>query len=369
MRIKDITISESAAGATVAANAVWDKPSLPPERVYFTYRDTPASALAAPSDAFAASMLVPCMAVGEDVVVDEPVSTRLQNGARIVVDIFLSWRRGGPYRTRLIAPAADRSALAPTEVAACFSGGADSFFTILRRPDVTTLMTLVGYDMRHEQRPVFESFLPRLASAAERLGRRMIVVDTNVYEVGRRFLGNGSHHGAVLAGAALGLSGTLRRLYIPGSWSYRMMRPQGSHPFIDPLWSTESLEVVHDGPEYCKIERVLAIAESDVALDTLRVCFRRPELYNCCRCEKCVLVALTLHHAGTLNRCKTLSLPPLPRLRRMLISPDWMPRFAMIRDLLDDGDVKRAVSRAMTVSRLLAPARPVSKVLRRAGLR
>jgi hypothetical protein len=371
VRIADVTVSETAEGAKLGAVAVWDAPSLPPEPIYFVYRGVGADALAAPGDALASAMVIPCMALGEDLIVDAPVSTKLQSGIRTIVDIFLSWGRG-PYRTRLQAPDADRSTLHPAEIGACWSGGADSFHTILRERDepITTLLTMVGYDMRHEKRPIFEGFLPRLSSAAERMGREMIVVDTNVYEVGRRHLGNAAHHGAVLAAMALGISGRLRRFHIPSSWAYRLMKPHGSHPFIDPLWSSESLEVIHDSPELCKIERVTAIAHSDVVLDTLRVCSRFPERYNCGLCDKCVFVALVLHQEGTLDRCSTLPRPsPAHVVRRMLISPEWRTRFEMLRDHIDDPEYKRALAWSLRTSRLLTPARPVSKVLRKLGLR
>jgi len=367
LRIADVAVSETSAGARLAATAVWD--GRPPDPVHFVYRGVDAAAIVAPGDALAAALVVPCMTVGEDLVLDVPVSSKLQEGIRTIVDVFLSWKMG-TYRTRLEAPPVDRPR-APGEVAACFSGGADSFFTILRERDdpITTLLTIVGYDMRGQNRPVFESFLPRLSSAASRMGRQMLVVDTNVYEVGRKHLGSAHHHGAVLAAAAHGLAGRLRRLHIPSSWSYRLMKPHGSHPFTDPLWSSESLEIVHDSPEFCKIERVTAIAHSDVVLDTLRVCARYPQQYNCGRCNKCVLVALALHQAGTLDRCRTLPRPTPGQIRRMLISPLWHARFEMMHDQLDDAELRDAVAFALRVSRLLRPAQPVSKALRRVGLR
>jgi hypothetical protein len=147
------------------------------------------------------------------------------------------------------------------------------------------------------------------------------------------------------------------------------MKPHGSHPFTDPLWSSDSVEVIHDGAEFCKIERVMAIAQSDVVLDTLRVCFRHLERYNCGRCEKCVLVALALHQAGTLDRCRTLPRPSPRLIRRMFINPKWIKRFEMMRDQIDDPALKRALTFSIAKSRLLAPALPVARGLRRAGFR
>ena len=62
----------------------------------------------------------------------------------------------------------------------------------------------------------------------------------------------------------------------------------GSHPLLDPLWSTETLAFVHDGCEANRMEKVRRIAESPLLLEGLRVCVddRGPDVYNCGSCWK-----------------------------------------------------------------------------------
>jgi hypothetical protein len=71
---------------------------------------------------------------------------------------------------------------------------------------------------------------------------------------------------------------------------------------LDPLWSTETLTVVHDGCEMGRIDKVRFMAESQLVLDTLRLC----PAYNCGRCIKCLPTIIDLLQAGALDRCATL---------------------------------------------------------------
>ena len=76
----------------------------------------------------------------------------------------------------------------------------------------------------------------------------------------------------------------------------------GSHPALDPLWSTETLEFVHDGCEATRIEKVALIAEPDVALKFLRVCGEDHNgAYNCGWCEKCIRTKINFISLGRLT--------------------------------------------------------------------
>jgi hypothetical protein len=80
--------------------------------------------------------------------------------------------------------------------------------------------------------------------------------------------------------------------------------PAGNHPLLDPCWSSEALEFVHDGLEATRIEKVRLIAQDERALGWLRVCVRPTEdSLNCGRCEKCLRTMINLHAVGALERC------------------------------------------------------------------
>jgi hypothetical protein len=114
------------------------------------------------------------------------------------------------------------------------------------------------------------------------------------------------YHGSVLASTAHALGGVLGRCVIPSTHTYAELLPWGSDPLLDPLWSTEGVEVIHDGCETTRTEKVQRLAEWPLALQHLRVCWPDwIEEYNCGKCEKCIRTMIALHVAGALPRSRT----------------------------------------------------------------
>ncbi len=191
-------------------------------------------------------------------------------------------------------------------VGSFFSGGVDSFDTLLaHRDEITHLIFLEGFDFVVDARAVADRAAAAAASVAAELGKELITVSTDV----RRVFPHVEWrwwHGGCLAAAALLLQEHLHTVYIPGSASWSELLPWGSHPDIDPLWSTECLEFRHDGIERDRFTKVAALAEEPVALAHLRVCWEnRDGAYNCGRCEKCLRTMMLLHLVGALPRART----------------------------------------------------------------
>jgi hypothetical protein len=94
---------------------------------------------------------------------------------------------------------------------------------------------------------------------------------------------------------------------IPASHTFDQQIPWGSHALLDPLWSTEVQDVIHDGCEATRIQKVSReIVHSPIALEHLRVCWRKPnDDYNCGKCEKCLRTQINLRLCDALDRCAT----------------------------------------------------------------
>ena len=138
--------------------------------------------------------------------------------------------------------------------------------------------------------------------------KRVIEIETNVGLFLDSYLLSLYSHGAFLSSVGHLLSSFFCLIYIPASYTYadtnRLL--WGSHPRVDPLWSTEALGFIHDGCEATRVEKAALIAKSDVALNSLRVCFVGHNLpYNCGRCEKCIRTMINLHCVDALDRCTT----------------------------------------------------------------
>jgi len=112
------------------------------------------------------------------------------------------------------------------------------------------------------------------------------------------------YHGAVLAAIGLALRPALSRVFIAATHTYDFLRPWGSSPLLDPLWSTDAVQLVHDGAEATRTDKVMNwICRSDLALENLRVCLSNDDQYNCGRCEKCMRTMIPIYVAGCLEKC------------------------------------------------------------------
>jgi hypothetical protein len=268
-------------------------------------------------------MLLAAMRLAMPLRVEGIVSEKMMAGAHRFMEIVHGWRREYrpvPIEADEVRPlrlgSGQASRAEGRQAASFFSGGVDSFYTALTRgrADVpphqrlSALIFIHGFDIRLGDEQAHKTALAGLSAAAAELGQDLLCASTNLRQVTRRICDWPYYHGQVMAGVALGLSGMLRRVYIPSTYTARTPLPHGTHPLLDPLWSTETLDFVHDGSEVTRTEKVISrISRSPAALAHLRVCANyRSGLYNCGRCPQCVRTKVPLAIAGVLEKCGTL---------------------------------------------------------------
>ena len=282
-------------------------------------------------ETFLAATLSPAAKLGLPLELAGEVSPRLINGLPTIQTILRCWVPGCqdvPVRVRAKAPPPP----SPSRAVACFfSAGVDSFFTLLKhRSEIGKVILVHGFDLRLDDTPMRTKVSRSLQEVAAELGVGLVEVETNVRSFADRYFPWRYYHGSMLASVALLLAPQFRKVYIAASDSYVTLIPWGSHPLLDPLWSTEETELVHDGLEANRLEKVATIASSDVALRYLRVCFpwtNDAGGYNCGRCEKCLTTMACLRSAGALGRCATFpsaldldalsQLPPVDEAHRL----------------------------------------------------
>jgi hypothetical protein len=135
-------------------------------------------------------------------------------------------------------------------------------------------------------------------------------VTTNVRELSDPLVPWDAYHGSALASVGLALAGRVRTLIVPASLTFANLVPWGSHPLLDPLWSTEEVDIVHDGCEATRLDKLAAIGNDPAARRWLRVCWEvRGGAYNCGHCEKCLRTMVALRALGLLDAFTTF--PPL----------------------------------------------------------
>jgi len=269
-------------------------------------------------DPFLTALLPIAMATDPNLVVPVPVSPTLQRATDQIQAIYACF---DPRLTRIEieAPVRDRSASPvanPPDSGLFFSLGVDSFYSLLKNvrnhpgddETVTHLIAIHGFDAAYGTWD--STFPPAILARAERvageLGKTLLPVVTNLRIASEPLLSWNMTHGAALASVALALGGLFRHVTIAASTTYDQLYPWGSHPLLDPLWSTERLAVVHDGCELGRIDKTHLVVRSPLVLDTLRVCPGYEAAYNCGQCIKCLPTMIDLLLAGVLERCATL---------------------------------------------------------------
>ncbi|HEV8004184.1 MAG TPA: hypothetical protein VGP63_30245 [Planctomycetaceae bacterium] len=269
--------------------------------VWFKVRN----AEAAPSgNAALAIALVPAMRAARSLVLAESLSPRLFTSQAAIQELFQDWDNRFNV-VRITAPLVEPQQASTGGTGLFFSGGVDSFFSLLRhREEITHLIFLRGFNVKQKQ-VVDDAVLPAIRAAAARMNKTLVEVSTNIREFSDGIVDWAlDYHGAALAAVAQLLAPTLNKVYVASTHSERDTFRWGSHLFLDPLYSTETLSLIHDGANATRVEKVAAIANDRLVQQTLRVC-NKAGASNCGRCEKCLRTMINLRVAGALEQVVT----------------------------------------------------------------
>jgi hypothetical protein len=262
----------------------------------------------------------------------------------------------------------------------CFTGGADSFYSLLRGSHQTDYLVFVhGYDISYRDQPRMRSFRPSLAAVSEAVGRPALVLRTNL----RKHPSFASTpwertHGAALAVVAHLLSDRIGALVVPSTQRYDDPDPCGSHWSTDPLWSSESMEIIHDDTRLIRLDKLKSLECEPLVRRHLRVCWENRTVWgNCSRCEKCARTMIVLAARGQRQHFPTFDRrTPIPAiLDAMGPLPERMHchYHALLREGLP-AEIESAVLRMLQRARpargasLRLAARKVKLALGRIGL-
>ena len=379
MHVRDVRVEDSAFGAErvrLRAEVVYATGAVRSEEYWFDVPRAHASELSTSGNPWLAMLLPLAAHTGEPLRLSLPVDQPLLENAGQLMRIWQTW-----YPEVSVVPIdADVASRAgdsgPSRTAAFFSGGVDSFFTVLRRRPVAPpaarapiddLITVWGFDIPLAQRDAFARLRDRHEKVASELGKPLLDVATNLRTT-RWSAAQWSYlaHGPGFAGVALALERRFHTVYLAGSGSYRDFHPWASHPVTDPLFSTSGTSIVFDAAEYLRTDKIERIAESPTALRNLRVCFETQTDENCGVCGKCQRTMLVLALCGALERCTTF--PRTTIDLRQIARMDCSHPFAL-REVQDIRRLAVAKSRSDVVAALdRSVARSARRRLMRAGI-
>ncbi|HVD39057.1 MAG TPA: polysaccharide pyruvyl transferase family protein [Solirubrobacterales bacterium] len=272
------------------------------------------SPLTPTADAALATAVMPAMRHGGRLRMSDPVSPRMLRGQRRHQAIQRAWSfdwiAPEPLQeVEVEAPTRQpRSPSATGRVAAFFSGGIDSWATVLTNPDVTDLIFVRGFDLAWEgpHAGLADEVEGHLREAASALGLPLHVVSTNLRAMSDPQIGWGLYYGNAAAAVALFLAPLFDRVLIASPSDYEVQGRWGAVWTVSSLWSSEDLEIDEDGGSRSRIERLERLVESPAACRSLRVCWENPGgAYNCGRCGKCLHTLVALEAIGARERVTT----------------------------------------------------------------
>lgn len=331
------------------------------------------------------AMLLPlAMQVGEQIELSEPVDPLLLENARYLTVIWQSWYPE-LKRPQIDAPT-QRARASGNRVAQFFSGGVDSWFTLLRHTESTPrfpqvgnvddLVTVSGFDIPIDRPEEFRQLGDSVREVAEAFGKRHLVVATNLRDKmtgswkaawGPRW--GSLSHVAALASVALLLERRFSAIKI-GSTGLGTIPPWGSHPMTDALFSTSALTFMHDHALYNRAEKLERIAQSDFAMSKLKVCFAGGTFRNCSRCSKCHRTLMSLDILAVLEKASSFDVAIYRenRHRLVLVWSDvdhalaWANRELALRHGRHDIAtlIERSIARSRRVKAIIDPLRKVS---------
>jgi hypothetical protein len=261
--------------------------------------------LTAAPEAQVAVTLLPSMYNGEDLAIEEPLDPVFADNLSMVQDIYSTWWPEAD-RIRVKTPSGESKPTPKTaRTAAFFTGGVDSFYTLLKhKEEIDALVYVHGFDVDLDDTSLRRRVTEMLHNVGTHFGKEVIEVETNLRDFSDERVCWPRYHGAALAFAGLVLQPCFDRLLIASGAPYDQLRPWGSHPLLDPNWSTSTLQFIHDGCEASRLDKCQVVGESDIARQMLRVCWQNLDsAYNCGRCEKCIRTMVQLLAANTLNQC------------------------------------------------------------------
>jgi len=298
-------------------------------------------------DPFVIAALFTAMQHKTDLYVHGVVSPSL---LRNLAEFQATWHTWLPqmYQSVEIRAEVEREAIPTGGEAAimAFSGGLDSAFTAWRhrtgqagrqRENIQAGLIIHGFDIPVKSQAAFEHALERARRMLDSLGMETIPLVTNLRSLGGEFANT---HGAILASCLTLLQKRFSTGLIAASEPnqhivYRWAAFYGSCALSDPFLASQAFTIVHDGANYTRFDKTLALADWPEALRYLRVCTgQNPErrAHNCCRCEKCIGNILAFRVLGMgLPPCFEKDVSNQQIIRMHFAQPDNIYYFDSIR--------------------------------------
>ena len=256
-------------------------------------------------EAYVAATLLPAMKKQVPLQPHASLDPVFAKNLRTIQDIYATWYDEADYVEVVSEGKEPTRSSSQGLTATFFSGGVDSFYTLLKHQDeIDALVYVHGFDVKLDDMPLRRQVSEMLHAVGRHFGKEVIELETNLRDFSDRNVSWPKYYGAALACMGHVLKRRLQKIFIPAAQTYRHLFPEGAHPLLDPYWGSPGLSFVHDGCEATRVDKTARVASNGVALSHLRVCWRNIDgSYNCGKCEKCQRTMVNLLAVEALNQC------------------------------------------------------------------
>lgn len=325
MRVVNLRIEENGNSVRSLGTIIWEDCPRPAQELYFETLREFANGLSCNPHAFLVACSMPAMLFGEKrLFIGGEICPQLRDG----IETAMNWMRSWWHEPKTRLPQIEARIRStpprpptPARAGIFFSGGIDSLSILQsnrqRYPSdhpgwIKDGLSVCGLEI--QEPGAFEIVLDSLALLAADAGIALIPIHTNIRSLGpedvldfwkfwtRQFMG------CAFAAIAHAFSKRLTEMTISSDSAVPNLPPYGSHPLIDPSYSSNDLRIHHAGTTLSRFERTKLVAASQLALKHLRVCNKsqdyQPGMLNCGQCEKCLRTMLALSAIGMLDKCQ-----------------------------------------------------------------
>jgi hypothetical protein len=228
-----------------------------------------------------------------------PLSKKLYEKLPEIQSIYAFWNSG-------LCKVSIKACVEPLKndyerVTSFYSGGVDGSHTLYRNiSEITHLIMLSNFEVTGNTSESWQFGIDEKTAFARKIGKQLIAIETNAKQwADKRKIDWGFAQGLILA--SMGSLLKSKRSLIASSHTYNELFAWGSHPLTDPMWSTESTEIIHDGAGFRRGDKIRDLINNQEILDNLRVCWRSNHK-NCGECAKCIRTMTALYLMGASSR-------------------------------------------------------------------
>ncbi len=321
MQISNMRLIHGETHVRIAATVKWEDCDLPQKEIYIETEKAFSRDILCNPNAFLVGCLIPAMHFGEKrIKMEAEVCPGLKEGLITVMSLMNTWSKG-TFNPLDIEVKTAEEMLYPKEkrhAGLFLSGGIDSLaalrMNILSYPEnhpgaVKDCLLVHGFDIggvveRGMKNHVFERAKAAMDTVAKDADVRLIPVLTNIRHLcDERDLWLDKFFGAVLAFVAHTFAPILNLVYIASSYDIPNLVPCGSHPMLDPEYSSFDVRIRHTGVAFSRLDKLRIVANWDAALQNIRVCLANvQDRLNCGKCEKCVRTMIGLIAVDALHK-------------------------------------------------------------------